>query len=201
MKFYKGTLNMRRYNNPVKQQGVVLAFVLVMLLLLTTISVNMIQQNQQNLATANNARQQVAVLSTAETTVLGSGAIIELKRYVDGNNDGVISANERALHKCNDTSKASPAGQINQGSTIGTSTVIGVYCMWRVGGAEKQCPYRGSPLARVATDSDCAALTQAGSANGCPVEIYVLETLSIGDKGAKRTIQSKYAVDCTGDTG
>jgi hypothetical protein len=184
MKFYKGTLNMKRYNNPVKQQGVVLAFVLVMLLLLTTISVNMIQQNQQNLATANNARQQVAVLSTAETTVLGSGAIIEGIRYAD-----------KAIHKC----KA--AGQIDQGSTIGTSTVIGVYCMWRVGGAEKQCRYTGSPLARVATDSDCAALTQAGSVNGCPVEIYTLETSSIGDKGAKRTIQSKYAVDCTGDTG
>lgn len=186
-----------------KQRGAVLAFTLLMLLLLTTISVNMVQQNQQSFTTANNARQQVAALSTLEATILANSKLIDVKRYCEtvacgGNADGVVSDTEKALHKCNLATAASPAGQIHQGIDIGTSEVIGVYCLQHVGGREDRCAYASG--ARVTTDAGCNQLTQSGTASGCPVEVYELETSAVGDRGAKRTIRSKYAVNCTGDT-
>lgn len=185
---------MREFN-VFKQRGAVLAFSLVMLLLLTLVGVSMIQQNKQQFGMANNTLQQTQALATVEAELLRAETIIDGMRY------DLTGGKTKANHQC----KALP--QLDEETVITpAATVKEVYCLVWTGGAEQRCLYNNG-----VRDLDnpqppnnaCIRLNQAGSGNGdindrCPIEIYTLHTtFSDGNTGAQRTIESKYAVDCT----
>jgi Tfp pilus assembly protein PilX len=62
------------------QKGAVLIFSLVMLLLLTLVSVSMIQQNKQELAMTGNTLEQTKSLARAETDLASAQVWIDHQR-------------------------------------------------------------------------------------------------------------------------
>ena len=182
--------------NLLKQRGAVLAFSLVMLLLLTLIGVSMIQQNKQGLGMAGNARQQIQVLASAEAALSNAEAAVDSLRYIGSN---------KGNKKCNS------AQQLNEGDVISAAAKVKeVYCLWDysdAGGTEQRCFYNNGERDLdnpPPPDNACIRLNDAGPGKGkkiadrCPIEIYAIEATVTDSKGAERTVESKYAVDCTG---
>lgn len=165
------------------QRGAVLVFSLVMLLLLTLVSVSMIQQNQQELAMTGNAMEQTKSLARAETDLTQAQQLIDQTRL---NPDATPPYSDL---KCN----ILPAKQINENQVIvdsdtGKATVTEVYCL--TGQQETQCTYTAG------VRDDMAACTCDHE-----TEIYVIKWESkagASNYGAQRTVESKYAVNCTG---
>lgn len=63
--------------NPFKQRGIVLIFTMIMLLLLTLVTVNMIQSNRQELAMSSNSMQQSTMFALAESTMVQAARALE----------------------------------------------------------------------------------------------------------------------------
>lgn len=151
------------------QRGAVLIFSLIMLLLLTLVSVSMIQQNKQELAMAGNALEQTKTLASAETKLKLAEQEIVKKRYALANlGDPIPGPNP----------KCDSGNLINNGSVIGNATVTAVYCL------------------KNSTETLC---DPASCMCNFGTEIYTL-TLTVKDNnsGSQRTVESKYAVDCSG---
>jgi len=178
------------------QRGAVLIFSLLMLLLLTLVSVSMIQQNKQELAMAGNALDQTASLASAETELGLAENLINTTRTT-----GAPASPPGSPPKCN----ASNTPQANVSSTpfftgTGNATITAVYCL--IGGiTERQCMSGVINDNTVTTDAlgvnlacQCAALNNT--------EIYVIRWVSwaISNYGSQRVIESKYAVNCSGGT-
>ncbi|MCK9394653.1 MAG: PilX N-terminal domain-containing pilus assembly protein [Methylobacter sp.] len=163
------------------QRGAVLIFSLIMLLLLTLVSVSMIQQNKQELAMTGNTLQQTKSLASAETELKLAEQAIDTARLNPAN-------------PTDRTCNSSGASQVNQNQTIlttatGTSTITAVYCLR--GTTETQCS------SGALNDGSSAACMCDGNRG---TEIYTVRWVSTADVnyGAQRTVESKYAVDCSG---
>lgn len=165
------------------QHGAVLIFSLVMLLLLTLVSVSMIQQNKQELSMTGNTVSQTQALTRAETD------LARAQHYIDTTRLNPNSTPPYSDLQCN----SSPTSQVDQNqvivnSTYGTATVTGVYCY--SGGIETQCTYTNG-----VRDAISACTCFQGT------EIYTIKWQSAANAsayGAQRTVESKYAVNCAG---
>ncbi|MGZ8157568.1 MAG: hypothetical protein ACXWT1_14095 [Methylobacter sp.] len=148
------------------QRGAVLIFSLIMLLLLTLVSVSMIQQNKQELAMTGNALEQTRTLANAETKLKQAEQEIDKKRY--------------ALTKIGDPiptdRKCDSSNLINNSTAIGNATVTAVYCL------------------KNSTETLC---DPASCMCNLGTEIYTI-TLTESSNDSQRTVESKYAVDCSG---
>ncbi len=170
------------------QRGAVLIFSLIMLLLLTLVSVSMIQQNKQELAMTGNTLEQTKSLARAETDLAKAEQLINTTRlnpnavppYSDLKCNGLITkqVNENQVI-------VSPA--ITPGAK-GTATVTAVYCLTDT--EETQCTFTAG-----VRDNIQACLCSDNT------EVYSIKWESTADAasyGAQRTVESKYAVNCAG---
>lgn len=166
----------------VKQRGAVLIFSLVMLLLLTLVSVTMIQQNKEELTMTGNALEQTKTLTRAETDLAQAQWFIDTTRL----NPNAVPAYSDL--KCNSNS----ANQVNENqvlytSSTGKATVTAVYCYTNT--AETQCTFTNGVRDNI-TACTCASNT----------EVYIIkwESTAAASFGSQRTVESKYAVNCSG---
>ncbi|MGR9012097.1 MAG: PilX N-terminal domain-containing pilus assembly protein [Gammaproteobacteria bacterium] len=167
------------------QRGAVLAFSLVMLLLLTLVSVSMIQQNKQELAMAGNALDQTKTLASAETQLKLAELSIDQIRYALSNLGDPI----RSDLKC-DNSHSIPNGTtLDNGSTLGNAKVTAVSCL-----RNKEVTPCPTGNLNDASSPECTCPQLNGT------EIYTLSTVTNSNSGSQRTVESKYAVDCSGGT-
>lgn len=228
-----------------KQQGAVLAFSLVMLLLLTLVSISMIRQNKVQINVANNAGQQVKAFAAVETALNTVGDTLVIKR-MDMNGDGAVSAVEKDGHHCR-AGAIHPAphasgiltGAVGLSSDV-AAKVMSVHCLSNYDavtrtGNELQCRYVNNTSTRYDKDTDVGAIT-AGSVTpyvravpsqdevnackklvlseavpttttgaipkpgACGIEVYTLNVeLTDAATLAKRTVESKFLIDCTND--
>lgn len=166
-----------------KQRGAVLVFSLIMLLLLTLVSVSMIQQNKLELAMVGNTLAQTKSLAKAETDLAQAQVVIDQTRLNPNSTPPYSDL------KCN----SAPSSQVNQGDVIvsttsGTATITGVYCL--MVSVETQCTYTNG-----VRDNIAACTCFQGT------ETYGIKwqsTASNDSYGAQRTVESKYAVNCAG---
>lgn len=165
------------------QHGAVLIFSLVMLLLLTLVSVSMIQQNKQELAMTGNALDQTRSLARAETDLTNAQYTIDTTRLNPNSTPPYTDL------KCNsDPDKQINENQVIVNSSSGKATVTGVYCLTDT--TETQCTYTGGVRDNTKA-CDCFQAT----------EIYTIKwesAASASNYGAQRTVESKYAVNCSG---
>jgi hypothetical protein len=121
-----------------KQQGAVLAFSLVMLLLLTLVSTSMIRQNKTQLNVASNAASDVQKFAVVESALLKVQTLLEPLRYLDevGDQDFDGIANEVGSNYKHCQSGVS--APIDEGRTFTpsdglpggvTAKVMAVYCL------------------------------------------------------------------------
>lgn len=170
------------------QRGAVLIFSLVMLLLLTLVSVSMIQQNKQELAMTGNTLEQTKSLARAETDLSNAQVWIDQTRlnplatppYSD------LKCNSLAAKKVNEN-QVIISPDITPGAQ-GTATVTAVYCLKDT--TETQCIFTNG----VRAESQACYCFQG-------TETYAIKWESKADVssyGAQRTVESKYAVNCAG---
>lgn len=174
-----------------QQRGAVLAFSLIMLMLFSLVGATVMTQNKVQLSMTSNARQQSQSLATIES------ALGKAQNLVDG-----LRYRNQSLAQCNSTNQIDENRTLNLGDSSQTAKIAAVYCLSNyiagVGGNEQRCTY----TAGVRDDiSACSMLSNAGSLAGCDIEVYTIN-LNVLDNttGAKRVIEAKYEVDCTGDT-
>lgn len=165
------------------QRGAVLAFSLVMLLLLTLVSVSMIQHNKQELAMTGNTLQQTKSLASAESELAQAQNLIDTTRHVNPADPYDTTCNS-------DPSKEFTENQVffNPAGAIGTATITAVYCL-NASKSQDQCTFTSG-----VRDHKQACLCSGGT------EIYTVKWVSTADinYGAQRTVESNYAVDCSG---
>lgn len=203
------------------QSGAVLAFSLVMLLLLTLVGASMIQQNKAQIGITGNAGQQTKTFSAVEAALAAAQTLINNKRYVD-----LVTVPNP--YKCKSADQINQGDSFTDLGDGATGTVEAVYCISEYSettksGNEFQCLYSSNgsgnriitvggttpaPNVKVASPANveaCKMLNAAGSAYGsipkaCQIEEYTLNvTLTDSLTGAKRTVESKFEVDCSGD--
>lgn len=196
-----------RSSSFVKQRGAVLAFNLVMLMVLTLVSIGMIQQNRTQMSLMSNSALQSSAMTSAERYLVTAANVVTQQRYAN-----------QALHKCKSTNFLHENDVLNLGTTAATSKVTKVFCLMNyvagVGGDENQCKYASGSRVLVAggtvtaENADaCRRLNNAGttvantSANMCNSEIYSVSVTytSASTTQAKRTLETKIALDCSGD--
>ncbi len=136
------------------QHGAVLVFSLVMLLLLTLASINMIRQNKIQISIATNAGQQITAFASVETALRQTQAVLEALRYVDSNGDGAIDDSERDAHHCKSGATDSihpiphPSGTLTGLPDDVTAEIQNEYCVLDYSGGsgnEYRCIYEKSP--------------------------------------------------------
>lgn len=159
------------------QRGAVLIFSMVMLLLLTLVSVSMIQQNRQELAMTGNAMDQTKSLASAETELKLAEQYISAQRSYSAT-------------KCN----SAAATQLNVSTTpfftgTGNATINAVYCV--IANAATQC---ASGALNDGSSFPCTCDGNLGT------ELYSITWVSTASTnyGAQRTVKSNYAVNCSG---
>lgn len=166
------------------QRGAVLIFSLIMLLLLTLVSVSMIQQNKQELAMAGNALEQTKTLANAETQLKLAEQAIDQLRHAGGGST-----------ECNSINVINENYHPPISDATATATVTAVYCL--LGTTEKQCIFTDGARDYSTIDSEQACM--------CPqlmgTEIYTINLVLVEEtNNSRRTVESKYAVDCSGGT-
>lgn len=198
------------------QSGAVLAFSLVMLLLLTLVGTSMIRQNKVQISLTGNSGQQTQTFNATESALTKAQIEINKLRYVDPTK----AKDDSPLCKSNDQIHPAPhASGIIQGLGPGVEgKVTAVYCIsgWAkdTGGVESQCLYSGTgvrnttlgyPAPTQANVDACLALNAAGGnrdsvPKACQIEEYQINvTLTDSDTGARRTVQSRLQVNCSGN--
>lgn len=190
-----------------KQRGAVLAFSLVMLLLLTLVSTSMIQQNKVQIGVATNAGQRVQAFASVETALRATQATLEPLRYQNKATRTCRSGTTNSLHPIPHAS-----GTLNLNDNTITAQIVAEYCISDYAdgqGNEHRCFYSSSGVRNMiagtpATNTSdnvtaCQRLTDAGSPSGCQIEVYTLNVTLAETNGAKRTVESKFEIDCSGD--
>jgi hypothetical protein len=198
-----------------QQRGAVMAFTLVMLLLLTIASMSMVRQNKAQIAIATNTGQQTQVFATVETALRRTQAALEPLRYSDKANKHCLSGATNSIH---------PVPHASSRIDIGDSSVIAEihdeYCISNYvngKGDENRCIYSAPGVRNLTVAANHAEPTQsnvdacsrlnlagnwsAGHRNdhACQIEVYTLHVTLTDISGAKRIIESKFEIDCSGD--
>lgn len=168
------------------QRGAVLAFSLVMLLLLTLVSVSMIQHNKQELAMAGNTLQQTKSLASAETELMLAENLI----FTTRTDLTALLPTDPNYHRCNILdSKQFTENQViyNPSGAIGTASITAIYCL-NASRSLDQCTF---------TDGGRDVMAACDCQDG--TEVYTVKWVSTADinYGAQRTVESNYAVDCS----
>lgn len=168
------------------QRGAILIFSLVFLLLLTLISVSMIQQSQTQLTTTYNTGAQMRTFADAETALTLAESGIETTRYQD-----------MALKTtCKSTDHLYENSPITLPSSTGaTAVIVGTYCV--IYSYEYRCVGTSSYTAEDPLSSDNVNACDKLTAAQCPTELYTIDvTLTDNQTNSQRVIRSKYAVGC-----
>lgn len=157
-----------------KQQGAVLIFSLIMLLLMSLLGVNAMQQNRLQFLMSSNAQLQTDTLVQAENILEMAEAFIPLQREETG--DGV------AAGTCKKDADGRFTPFVPQDITASLSLSDSV---------------KAQTTARVLS-CDCLATgsTCVDSFTACLAEIYTIQVKFQGEDNAERTVESKYAVQC-----
>lgn len=164
-----------------------------MLLLLTLVTVSMIQQNRIQLAITNNVGEQIKTFSRTEMVLDVAEAIIETSRKP--NKDDPTRPDEQ--DDCGISGRLFENSELTLPESIpATATIKAVFCV--VNSFEYRCVGENSYTAHKSDSAEnvtaCARLANAQ----CPTEVYILDvTLINSNTGAERAIRSKYAVGCS----
>ncbi len=206
-------MNMKQFVDPhlFKQRGAVLAFSLIMLLLLTLVSVSMIQQNKSQIAMTSNSIQQTSAFSTVQSALVNAQSIINQRRYKTIPEDA----------KCNSTNQIHENMVLDVGDPNIVARITQVFCLTDYNSANRigdlnQCLYNngsrnlnvgtGTPQATAESVLACTRLNNAGSTVNrtkndlCGSEAYTI-TINFFDNtsNTSRTLESKYQVNCSKD--
>jgi Tfp pilus assembly protein PilX len=207
------------------QHGAVLAFSLVMLLLLTLVSTSMIQQNKTQISLAANAGQQTKTFASVETALLQTQSELAQLRYTDGT--GTIknckSGATNSIHPVPHSS-----GTVIDDGTI-LAKIQAEYCISNWNATTKlgdvyECVYTSSgvrnvgsvivaensaanpPVSQYPSEGSFQACKRlnwvggTGANEACQIEVYTLDvTFTDSTTQAKRTVESKFEVDCSGN--
>lgn len=151
------------------QNGAVLAFSLVMLLLLTLAATRMIQQNKQQLEISNNARLLTQEFANAEgflanvKNLINSGAVIDggMPQHIDPTGTPINSNAHQCVQLSSYKQNIGLAGPIPIAN--GTATILSVSCLSSAG-TTKCTDYVGNkltcyPKSAGASGVDCSTKT------------------------------------------
>jgi len=197
-----------------QQAGVVLVFSLLILLLVTLLGVNMVQQNRVQFLMAANAQQQSTTFSDAEDVLRLAEAYIDQTRYevwpfVNASvpyPDPNYTCKKDAAGKLdqfkpntflvnNLVNKINLAqGLIDAGSTV---FIKQTYCFKSDEKKEFLCKTDSATTSGWATTA-AEPLSYCGkyTPTNCHTEIYALLVTIVDDSGSKREIEAKYGVRC-----
>ncbi|NOT85415.1 MAG: hypothetical protein HOP02_11690 [Methylococcaceae bacterium] len=209
-----------------KQRGAVLAFSLVMLLLLTLVSISMIRQNKAQINIASNTGQQVKAFATVETALLQVQGILQPLRYRDDVGAGHCrpSTGSNAINEddlLNTSALTGITARVVGLYCISNYSDPDGNGPLRATGDEARCFYKadGSRDSKLVTDQTasqsqlaCGRLDHAGGWVAgqvwtptnpnprCQIEVYTLNvTMEDAVTQAKRTVESKFEIDCSND--
>jgi len=193
-----------------KQRGAVLIFTLVMLLLLTLLGINMIQQNRLQFMMAANTQDQTTRLASVEDILKRAEGYIDGQRYQDKVHFlcKTNTATPPKYHQLLSTPTASAdiTGNLGLADTTGiTAEIRQTACVPTVNtpgvvsiqvGIEQICTLNASADNWASTEPFC----NQTSATYCPTEIYTLRVTqtSAGNSTSTRILESKYAIRCDG---
>ena len=146
-----------------------------------------------------NSAQQTAAFSMTERALSQATGQIVLNR----NQSGIATSK-----KCNSGTQLNENSVLNIGISSAQAKVTQVFCMTNYSdvtktGVETRCPYISG--VRDSTNDACRRLTNAGAGGGsaanlCNSELYTVNIVfTNSNNGASRTIESKFAVDCSKD--
>jgi Tfp pilus assembly protein PilX len=185
-----------------KQQGAVLVFSLVMLLLMTLVGVNMIQQNRLQFMMATNTQDQNTRFAISEDILEIAENYIGKQRYKTWPLPKPIPNPVGNTFECEKTNskfvQLTPRNLTADLDLANTSSVVKAEitqtaCL-SVAGVESVCmPDPNNPSQWDSNEAQCNQSDQAQ----CATEIYSVRiTISNPDTGAERIIESRYAVRC-----
>jgi len=191
-----------------KQRGVVLIFSLVMLLLITLVGVNMIQQNRLQFMMAANAQEQTTIFASAEDVLDLAENYIGGQRYTAWPLPNPIPSPVGTTYTCNKSTPPVPGKftQLIPGDITGsldlsaatiasglTASITQTACM-SIAGVESVCtPDPSESSGWSASELQC---NQSDPAK-CSTEVYTIRiTAPNPTTGSQRIVESKYAVRC-----
>ncbi len=182
-----------------RQHGAVLIFSLVMLLLITLVGVNMIQQNRLQFMMAANMQGQTTLFASAENILELAESYIEKQRYYDGTSTcKTFDAKFVQLVPEDITAKTElnlSADTIASGVEVKIAQTACIPTAGENSGEEVVCPVpSGSNGGWSADDKPC----NQSIFTACTTEIYTIRvTAPNSTTGGQRIVESKYAISCS----
>jgi len=189
-----------------KQQGAVLVFSMVFLLLITLLGVNMVQQNRLQFMMAANSQMQTTSFVDMEDVMELGEYFIASNRYTTWPLPKPIPNPVGTTFTCNKTA----SGKFDQlkprlltDTELGLSAdiiarsnpiveILSTACMV-VGDVEIPCtPDATTTSGWADSETQCYQSDQAQ----CITEIYTMQTTLTDASGSQRKVQSRYAVRC-----
>ncbi len=190
--------------NSHKQRGVVLIFSLVMLLLITLVGVNMIQQNRLQFMMAANSQDQSTRFATAEDVLELAENYIAGQRYTTWPLPNPIPTPVGNTYTCNKSGTKFTQlipGDISASLGLSTATknsgvsasITQTACM-SIAGVESVCqPDSSQPNGWSSSELQCNQSDQSK----CSTEVYTIRvTAPNSATGGQRIVESKYAIRC-----
>jgi hypothetical protein len=187
-----------------QQQGVVLIFSLLILLLVTLVGVNMVQQNRLQFMMAANAQEQSIEFANAEDILRLAEMYIESQRYKVAL-PMIIPDPVKGTFTCNKTAGSPPKfDQLKPGD------ITNLIDMTEAMKAQSQVEIKKTSCMPIAgSEIECKA--DAANASGwdinelqcyqsdvaqCTTEIYEIKVSTTNTTGGNRIIEAKYAIRC-----
>jgi hypothetical protein len=190
-------------NSLSSQRGAVLAFSLLMLLLITLLGVNMVQQNKMQYMMAENTQTEVRNLTQAENLLKLAEEYIASQRFV------TWPMPDPPVYECKNeggTFQQLLRGDLQNGAVIpnivlppGSSVEIAkTICINSTTKAESDCLFDTLDYCAYFYDPATFAVptVAAPSPNLCDTELYTITTTIIDEANNERAISSNYAVRC-----
>jgi len=197
---------MRRVSRK-KQRGIVLVFSLVILLLITLLGINMVQQNRLQFMMVANSQEQTSSFVDTEGVLALAEAYIGDTRYATWPLPSPIPDPVGTTYTCNKAAGTSNFDQLKPrmltSTNLGLSAAIiassnpsveitRTSCM-TIGNVEIECtPDTTQANGWAATEMQCYQTDPAQ----CSTEIYTLKTILLDSSGSQHVMQSRYAVRC-----
>ena len=157
-----------------KQQGAALIFALIMLLLMSLLGVNAMQQNRLQFLMSANSQMQTDALANAENLLVMAESFVRSQRDTDGDAGGTcakdVDGKFTPLATPTDITASLTLSQTTEDASV--ISLTGCTCL--------------------ATFAECKTAFTA-----CLSEIYSLQVRFSGADGTQRTVESRYAVKCT----
>lgn len=162
-----------------RQSGMVLAFSLIMLILVSVISISMLQENSLQIRMVSNTGEQNQAFSNVEADLTQAESNLTALRRSAAADDTCVNPN-----------------QLSDGSVItGTSAQItATYCVFNK--REHRCLGQSYTPVNQSDPDNVTACSKLATAQ-CPTEIYKFN-IAVTDSttGTSRAIKSKFAVGC-----